>query len=125
MLSDPLAVTYDGSSKSLPRATSFKPGVAKKLGSSSYASSDGEFSVRTERFLLADGSYRTEFTLFRTNPDPDPDPMVGVQRTNGVGLVFITDALGLNTSVDIPLLRTALLAYVDSATQSRLIAGEL
>jgi hypothetical protein len=39
-------------------------------------------------------------------------------------LAFTTNTFGAGTSVDIPLIRSALLALVDSTLQGRLIAGE-
>jgi hypothetical protein len=43
---------------------------------------------------------------------------------NSVTLAFTTNTFGAGMSVDIPLIRSALLALVDSTLQGRLIAGE-
>lgn len=65
-------------------------------------------------------------TLSRKLPDPTPSDVFDDYRVirNSVSLSFGFDPTRAETSVDIPLLRTALLAYVDSTLQSRIIAGE-
>lgn len=127
MLSDPLSITYNSVAKSLPRSSGRLPGEVRLLGTQMYADSAGEFVAKTTRSLLADGSNRVEFLLGRTNPDTDSDPFnAGSTRLpNYVGIVYITNSSLWNTSVDVPLLRTALLSFVDSTLAGRLIGGEL
>jgi len=127
MLSDPMSITYNSVAKSLPRASGILPGVRREIGSSFYRDSAGEFLAKTSTSLLADNSVRSEILLGRLNPDPDSDPFnAGSTRLpNYVGLVFIANDSRWNTSTDVPLLRTALLSFVDSTLQGRLIAGEV
>ena len=126
MLSDPLSITYNSVGKSLPATGSFEPAVGRLINSRRYATSDSQFEVFTSSWINGD-VVRTEITLRRTTPDPDSDPFTGNTPAlpNSVGLVFEANTLRYATSVDIPLLRTALLALVDSTLQGRLIAGEL
>lgn len=119
MFSDPLAVTYDGSAKSLPRVS------ASGLGTT-YRTADGEFEIKiSKRPTLRDGSL-VEITMTRMLPDPTPSNVFDDYRAvkNSFSLSFGFDASRAETSVDIPKLRTALLALVDSTFQSRLIGGE-
>lgn len=119
---DPLSVTYDGSAKSLPR-------VSVKDSSSVYRTADGEFSISIERSPLSgvEGGERVSLIMSRTVPDPTPlDGNPNRQIINSFGLTIGFDAPSREqASVDVPLLRTAVLALVDSTFQSRLIQGEL
>jgi hypothetical protein len=126
MLSDPLSVTYDGSGMSLPRTGGTATGFARRLMSSRYATSDGEFYVNVDSFLMTDNAYKVEIQLSRVTPDPD-DPFTGNYRRlpNSFGLTYTVNDLNYATSTDIPLLRTALLALVDTTLQGRLIAREV
>lgn len=128
MLSDPLAITYNGTAKSLPRASMGKRTMGNLTGTSSYATSDGEFFVLTRRFSLGKSGNRTEVLLARRVPDSDGNPFNGTTDemwANAVGLVFETNVSQYQSSTDIPLLRSALLSLVDSTLQGRLIGGEL
>jgi hypothetical protein len=124
MLSDPLSITYNSVAKSLPRASISMPGIRKRLSAASYSDSATEFFARTEQSSLGNGGWHASIILGRTNPDTDPDPMMGSRLTNYFGLVYGIDQFRANTSVDIPLLRTALLSFVDSTMQNRLVGGE-
>jgi hypothetical protein len=125
MLTDPLSITYNSVAKSLARASGKLPGPKRILGSSLYRDSADEFSVLTEQGTLGNGGTAARIIFARTNPDTDPDPLIGSRLTNYFGLVYGIDQFRANTSVDIPLLRTALLSFVDSTMQNRLINGEL
>lgn len=127
MLSDPLSVTYDGSAKSLPSRGSFDPAAGKLIASRAYATADNEFEVLNSSWLMPGAVTRSEIILTRVTPDADNDPFTGnwQRLPNSVGLVFEANSFRYATSVDIPLLRTALLALVDSSLQARLISGEM
>lgn len=125
MLSDPIGLTYDATAKSLPRTAPKSRGVVKILSQSGFNTSDGEFDISIKHYQLPKNALRVEFLLTRTAPDPD-GPFVGTypDTSNSVGLIFHTNSLRVNASVDIPKLKTALLALVDTTFESRLIAGE-
>jgi hypothetical protein len=119
MLTDPASVTYNGSAKSLVR-------ISQDIDSTIYATSDGEFWMQIRNSLTRDGLTRREVLLERRAPDPTPDPFSGgpASVSNRFGLIFETNLNRFESSTDIPLLRTALLAYVDSTLQGRILAGE-
>jgi hypothetical protein len=120
MLSDPLAVTYDGSAKSLAR-TSSSPNRTV------YRTADGEFVITiTGSSAGRTGPQLVSISLARRLPDPTPSDVFDDYREirNEFTLSYSFDSTRAETSVDIPLLRTALLAFVDSTLQSRLIGGE-
>jgi hypothetical protein len=126
MLNDPLSVTYDSVAKSLPRSARVRSGLRKVLATSAYGTPDGEFAVFVTRSQLGDGMERTEILLERIQMDAD-GPFVGnwYPAPNRVGLILEANSLRINTETDIPKLRTALLALVDSVLQDRLIGGEV
>jgi hypothetical protein len=119
LLSDPLSVTYDGTSKSLPR-TSTTPNRTV------YRTGDAEFEVTVSNSVARDGTQRIDVNLSRTAPDPTPNDAFDAFRkiTNSFGISIKFDSTRANLSDDLPKLRTALLAFVDSTLQSRLIGGE-
>jgi len=125
MLSDPLSLTYDSSSKTLPRAAGVTSGVKRVKEQNTYVTSDTEFQVTVTQSELGNGGTRAEILLTRVAPDPD-GPFTGSydRYPNSVGLVFEVNNLRYNTNTDIPKLRTALLAFVDSTLQGRLTSGE-
>jgi len=127
MLTDPLAVTYDGSAKTLPVIAGRHQGVSKLLGFRHYGTADGEFVAKTTRYLLQNKSFETHIDLMRVSPDADSDPFTGEWSAlpNGFGFTYTVNPYQYATTVDIPRLRTALLAFVSSATELRLIRGEL
>jgi hypothetical protein len=121
MLTDPLGVTYDGSAKSLPRVS---VGSTRTV----YRTSDSEFEVVISSFKTPqNGSVGKSIALYRRIPDPTPSNVFDDYREvrNGFGLTYVFDAdTRAETSVDVPRLRTALLALVDTTLQGRIIAGE-
>jgi hypothetical protein len=125
VLTDPLAITYSGSNKSLARVAGFKPGLARTIATQRYATPDGEFEAFVSQSTMGGGIVRSELMLGRTAPDPD-SPFVGRWDpwSNRIGVCYEANSLRFNTAVDVPLLRTALLTLVDTTLQSRLIGGE-
>jgi hypothetical protein len=120
MLSDPLAVTYNSVSVNLPR-------VSAATNRTVYRTADGEFVVSITK--TPSGRTGQEFrsiSLGRVLPDPTPSNSFDDYRVikNEFTLSYGFDSTRAETSVDIPRLRTALLALVDSTLQGRLIAGE-
>lgn len=120
MLSEPQAVTFDGSAKSLARISSSPRGV--------FRTADGEFELTISNDARQrNGVARREISLARRIPDPTPSDHFDDYREirNVFGLFYEFDSFTrANSSVDIPLLRTALLAYVDATLQGRIIVGE-
>jgi hypothetical protein len=124
MLSDPLSVTYNGTAKSLPVASGRWPSAGRVVGSRMYKTADGEFTVATRQLIRGNGDRTGEITLTRTAPETDTGTAAQGYFDNSVTLAFTTNTFGAGTSVDIPLIRSALLALVDTTLQNRLIAGE-
>lgn len=120
MLTDPLAVTFDGSAKSLPRVSAGPSGTV-------YRTADGEFEIKISDFSMPrDGRNGVTIMLTRELPDPTPSDKFDPYRSvkNSFSLSYVYEDSRPNTSVDIPLLRTALLNLVDTALQNRLIGKE-
>jgi len=121
VLTDPLTVTYDGNAKSLPR-------VFLDSRGSIYRSADGEFEISISKFLPPRyGVGGAGIFLARRIPDPTPSNVFDNYREiwNTFGVTYGFDAnTRANASVDLPLLRTALLSFVDATLQGRLIGGE-
>ena len=119
MFSDPLAVTYNGSAKSLPR-------VSGSVNGTKYRTADGEFEISISNTRLKWDGTRVDITMTRRVPDPTPSNVFDDYREikNSFSLSYSFDTTRAEASVDIPLLRTALLALVDSTFQGRLISGE-
>jgi hypothetical protein len=120
MLSDPLAVTYNGSAKSLPRTS------GSRL-TSSFRTADGEFQVNTwGSRMTKDGRESVSIELVRRLPDPTPSDAFDAYRDikNSFAVTYAFDRTRSEASVDLPRLRTALLALVDSTFEGRLISGE-
>lgn len=126
MFTDPMSVTYNGSSKTLPRSSGTRPGPKAELAKSTFRTPDGEFAVYITQTRMADDVRRSEIILERVTQDSDTDPFNSSWRSlpNRVGLVFEVNSLTYATSTDINLLRTALLALVDSTFQGKMIGGE-
>jgi hypothetical protein len=125
VLTDPLSVTYNSTAKSLPRGSGSFNGPAKRLSQSFYATSDQEFQLGITKLDLRN-AVRTEIILRRNDVDATSNPYPGMGLTfNGFGLILEANNLKLETNTDIPLLRTALLALVDSTLQAKIIGGEL
>jgi len=119
VFSDPLAITYDGSAKSLPR-------VSGSATRTVYRTADGEFEVSISNVATSKDGNRAEITLSRRLPDPTPSNVFDDYRVikNSFTLSFGFDSTRAESSVDLPRLRTALLALVDSSFTTRLIGGE-
>jgi len=121
MLTDPLAVTYNSVAKSLVR-------ISQGASGTRYRTADGEFEVQISKTQPKTEAWQDSvyFELTRILPDPTPTNAFDAFRkvTNSFGVAYRFDATRAETSVDVPLLRTALLAFVDSTLQGRLIAGE-
>jgi len=121
MLTDPLAVTYNSVAKSLVR-------ISQGASGTRYRTADGEFEVQISKTQPKTEAWQDSvyFELTRVLPDPTPTNAFDAFRrvTNSFGIAIRFDATRAETSVDVPLLRTALLAFVDSTLQGRLIAGE-
>jgi hypothetical protein len=120
MLTDPLSVTYNGSAKSLPRVSAGPSGTT-------YRTADGEFRVNIRKTPVSrDGGDSVSIELSRRLPDPTPSDVFDDYRNirNSFAITYSFDPTRAEASVDLPRLRTALLAFVDSTLESRLIAGE-
>jgi len=119
VFSDPLAVTYDGSAKSLPC-------VSRSADRTVYRTADGEFEVSISNSPKPRDGNRVEISLTRRLPDPTPANVFDDYRDikNSFSLSLGFDSTRAESSVDLPRLRTALLALVDSTFTSRLIGGE-
>jgi len=121
MLNDPLSVTYNGSAKSLPR-------VGLSAASSMYKTADGEFEITilSSPKKQKDGRLGRSIIFSRVLPDPTPGNSFDDYRVirNSLGLTYGFDVTRAEASVDIPLLRAALLSLVDTTLQGRIINGE-
>ena len=123
MFTDPQSVTYNGSGLTLPRQSASDE-------SSKYGTADGQFELSIERSVRYNAYgqriLRREVRLSRNVPDPTvPDYNQVLFPTNSVSLVYECDEFHTETSTDIPRLRTALLALVDTTFQSRILGNEL
>lgn len=113
-------MTYNSIVKSLPR-------VGLDKNRSFYRTADGEFEIVISSFTRPrDGSLVRSFNLSRMLPDPTPGNVFDDFRVvrNTFGVSYELDTTRAESSVDIPLLRSAVLAFVDTTLQSRLLAGE-
>lgn len=122
MFTDPMSVTYNSSAKSLPRV-----GVSNL--SAVYRTADGEFEIKISKTpaKAPEWSTGTSIVLVRRIPDPTPADVFDNYRMirNSFGISYSFDPTKAETSVDVPRLRTALLALVDSTFEGRLMGGEL
>jgi len=119
VFSDPLAVTYDGSAKSLPR-------VSASAARTVYRTADGEFEVSISNITTLKDGNLAKIYLARRLPDPTPSNVFDDWREirNSIAITYGFDPTRAEASVDIPKLQTALLSLVDSTFRSRLIGGE-
>jgi hypothetical protein len=125
MLTDPLSVTYNGSAKTLPVVTgSTRIDLDRLLGSRKYATADGEFTVATRQGVRRDGVLQGEIHLIRKALETDVNTAFSGYFSNSVGLVYGIDPIRANTSVDIPLIRAALLSLVDSSLEAKILGGQ-
>jgi hypothetical protein len=120
MFTDPLSVTFNGSATSLARVSADEVGTTYATPDRSLVLEIFEVSVR------GSGQRRIECKLSYAHPDPTPDPFSGgpASQINSVGLVFEVNPNGFYSGTDVPLLRTAILALVDSTFQGRVLGGE-
>jgi hypothetical protein len=118
MFTDPITVTYDGTAYSLPRT-----GISKH--ESFYRTADGTLGLGITSSYGRAGRRTAGIRLQRRLPDPTPadvfDNYRDIINAVSIGYQFDTTRAGLS---DIPLLRTALLALVDTTFQSRVISEE-
>jgi hypothetical protein len=119
VFTDPFSVTYNGTAYSLPRTG--MTGLE-----SFYRTADGTLALNVRNSTGRDGSRLAVIELQRRVPDPTPTDVFDPYRdiVNGFSIGLRTDVTLSSASTDIPLLRTALLALVDSTLQGRLIGGE-
>jgi len=120
VFTDPFSVTYNGTAYSLPRT-----GLDRQQ--SFYSTADGTLALNVRNSTGREGSRLAVIELQRRVPDPTPTDVFDPYRDviNGFSVGFRTDVTKASASSDIPLLRTALLALVDSTLQGRLISGEM
>jgi hypothetical protein len=121
ILSEPIAVTFDGNTQSLPRTSIGKKGTV-------YRTADGELELIISSFLQPrDGTTRRVISLSRAIPDPTPSDVFDdfriLRNTFGISYSFDTKSRA-NASVDLPLLRASLLSLVDGGLAARIIQGE-
>jgi hypothetical protein len=128
MFADPVSVTYDGTTYSLPRGTASKKvaPTGRKVGETSYTAAVAGLILNIRTFEAAGGGFWREVVLSRQQPDSDSSsfndgPAVG--QLNSVGLIFHSNDLRVGEA-DIPKLRAALLTLVDTTFTSRLLGGE-
>lgn len=94
---------------------------------SKYRTADGEFEFKiSDSPKGRDGSLGRFITLSRVLPDPTPSNSFDDYRVirNSFGIFLGFDTTRAESSVDLPLLRSALLTLVDSTLTSRIISGE-
>lgn len=126
MLTDPAALTYNSGAISLARGAGDFPGVGKRSSHSHYRTSSGEFELGVSHSFLGGGAIRSEVILSRNDTDAGSNPFPGLPLTfNRFGLIYDINVMHQETATDIPLLRTALLAFVDTTLQNRIIGGEM
>lgn len=118
MLSDPLSVTVDGSAKSLPRVEASKQRTR-------YRTADGTFEVKISDVPGRNGLLGASIELAQYSPDPTPSNVFDDYRdiVNAFGITYRFD-VSRGDSDDLPVLRTALLAFVSGAIETRLLSGE-
>jgi hypothetical protein len=119
VFTDPFSVTYNGTAYSLPRT-----GLTKQ--ESFYRTADGTLALNVRNSTGKAGSRLAVIELLRRVPDPTPTDVFDPYRDiiNGFSIGIRTDVTSASASTDIPLLRTALLALVDTTFTGRLIGGE-
>jgi hypothetical protein len=122
MLSEPVSLTVNSVAKSLPRTATPKGLLLTKVATSHFNTSDGVFALKVERFVS--GPYvRMQVSLQQTDVD-DLDGK-GNLRKDTFGVFFDFIPTSDEAVVNIATLRTALLAFLDSTTTSRILGGEM
>lgn len=122
MFSDPLSASYDGTSVSLIRLSTLSVPLKGGYGSK-YAAPDDGLSLKIAHSQKLNGDRRVEVTLTKTAISDSPITGEPGDVSNSVGIVFELDQFDQNSD-DVDLLRTALLALVNSTFQDRIASGE-
>lgn len=119
MLPDPLPITFNGNALSLPRVN-----VVGR--SSRYRSADEEFVMSITDYSKQGLSRLVGVSLSKQVLDPTPTQAFDPYRAivNSFELRFGYDVSRYETNTSIPLLRSALNSFVDSAMLNRIISGE-
>jgi hypothetical protein len=119
MLPDPIEITVDVTPHELPRNWSARNG-------SFYGSLSGEWVITINHSLTPEGMRRSEVLLRYNHPDPTPEPFSGGPASipNSFGVVVETNNLLAFSEDDLPVLRQALLDFIDDGdTFSRIFIG--
>ena len=123
MFSDPLSVTYNSVSKSLVRLSSLARKNSKGGYGTRYATADGELTLVVAHTVNEYDNRCVEVRLTRTALSSAPITGQPGMVSNSFGITIEFDEFNQNAS-DVALLRTAVLALVDSTFTSKLTAGE-
>ena len=123
MFSDPLSVTYNSVSKSLARLSSLSRKNPKGGYGTRYATADGELTLVVAHTVNEYDNRCVEVRLTRTALSSAPITGEPGMVSNSFGITIEFDEFNQNAS-DVALLRTAVLALVDSTFTSKLTAGE-
>lgn len=118
MLSDPISVTYDGVTSTLPR-------TGQNADATSYTSPADGLEVVISGHRPRNGDHVVEFTLTHVLPDPTPADVFDPYRRVGASctLAYRFDS-SRPTEERLAKLRTAVLAFLTPAIEARLIGGE-
>jgi hypothetical protein len=119
MLSDPITITYNAVNTDLNR-------LGSDSSTSFYRDDDGEFEMVISNSTTPDGNSVIEIQLYRVLPDPTPSDAFDAYRrvANSFGLRYEYDPTRAELAVDMPRLRTCLLALVDSTFQGKILSGQ-
>lgn len=122
MLSDPISMTISGVAKTLPRSAAPKGRVYTKVATSDFNTSDGEFNLKIERFVS--GDYVRTQAILRKNDLDDLDGR-GYARAESFGIVYDCIPTSDEKIANLAALRSALLTFIDTGIESRIINGEM
>ena len=122
MFSDPTSVTYNSVSKNLNRLSSLT-GVGANFYGTKYATADGELTLKVAHSQKVNADRRVEVLLTRTAIATTPITGEPAMVSNSFGIILELDEFG-QAAGDVALLRTALLALVDTTFTGRLVSGE-
>lgn len=120
MLSDPIAITIDGASKSFVRVSA---SIEPKNGASDmsvFRTSNAEYTLVIREYYIpvvqsGGESRKIEITLLRRNPSTT------AWSRGGAGIVLFLEE---GANVDTGILQTAMTSFVDATLRGRLLAGE-
>jgi hypothetical protein len=120
MLSDPIAITVDGSSKSFARVTSSTEPRNGASEMSVFRTATAEYTLVVREYYIpvaqhGGESRKVEITLLRRNPSTT------AWSRGGAGIVLFLDE---GANVDTGILQTAMTSFVDATLRGRLLAGE-